>query len=322
MGAMKASCEAWIQRVKDKVPEIYALDDQMERESELNSLFEDDPIIFLNRHDESHTRKVMEKALELIKCFNEVVFTCYEIYFLLCAIVVHDIGNIYGRAGHEKRIAEILDQECSDIIPDAIERRVISRIAGVHGGKIYGSSDTVNNFDIKEQLLAAILRFSDELADDAARANYDALNSEIIGTASQIYHIYSSSLHTVELKKNLINHSYEIHLAFEFSVDIAKQLFGKAGHQRYLIDEIYARTIKMERERRYCIRYLRPYCSLERIRVNITITDPQDVFWSKEIPYILEESGYPSIPFKTIKDVDKTILTGDELNIELQEEAR
>lgn len=94
----------------------------------------------------------------------------------MCAIVVHDAGNIYGRAGHEKKLAEILNNQCDNIIPDAIERRVISRIAGVHGGKIKGSSDTisvlnktntVNGFEIKEQLLAAILRFADELADDA-----------------------------------------------------------------------------------------------------------------------------------------------------------
>lgn len=331
MGAMQASFEAWIQKVKVKAPEINAIDDQEKREIALCELFEDDPIIFLNRHDGSHTKKVKEKALELIRCFNEVALTYYEIYFLLCAIIVHDVGNIYGRSGHEKKIAEILDKECSAIIPDTIERRIIARIAGVHGGEIYGNSDTiqalrnncsVNNFVIKEQLLAAILRFADELADDATRANYDALNSEIISKASQIYHIYSSSLHTVEMKENAINHSYEVHLAFEFGVDIAKQMYGKAGHQRYLIDEIYARTIKMERERRYCIRYLRPYCSLERIRVNITITDPKDVFWSEEITYSLEEIGYPSIPYKTIKDVNKTILTGDELIVKLREEAR
>lgn len=63
----------------------------------------------------------------------------------------------------------------------------------MHGGKIKGSSDTisvlnktntVNGFEIKEQLLAAILRFADELADDATRADYDALDNGIIGPAS------------------------------------------------------------------------------------------------------------------------------------------
>lgn len=325
MGAMQETIKTWIAAVQEKTKEINSIDDIKEREKEFNKLFEDDPIIFLNRHDASHTKKVMEKALEIIKCFRNIRFSCYEIYFLLCAIVVHDIGNIYGRTGHEKKIAEILNSECASIIPDSIERRVISRIAGVHGGKIYGSSDTisvlnetytVNGFDIKEQLLAAILRFADELADDASRANYDAMDSGIIGEASEIYHVYSEKLHTVSLRQNKVTNAFEVFLAYQFDASIAKKLYGKAGQKRYLIDEIYARTIKMERERRYCIRYLRPYCSLERINVQIVIT--KDVFDEEKISYTLEEKGYPIIPFSSIKDVRNDILSGEELAAKLE----
>lgn len=325
MGAMQDAIIKWMEELQKKFKDINENDDKGEREREINKMFEDDPIIFLNRHDTSHTKKVMDRALELIKCFNGVDFSCYEIYFLMCAIVVHDVGNIYGRAGHEKKLAEILNNQCDNIIPDAIERRVISRIAGVHGGKIWGSSDTisvlnetytVNGFKIKEQLLAAILRFADELADDVTRANYDALDSNIIGPASQIYHIYSEKLHTVALQKNKVTNAYEVFLAYQFDSNVAKTLYGKAGQQRYLVDEIYARTIKMERERRYCIRYLRPYCSLERIVVEIVIT--KDVFDEEKISYTLEEKGYPVVPFSSIKDVSADILSGEELVAKLE----
>lgn len=325
MGAMQAAIKEWMDEIQEKSKDINKNENKEDRDREINKLFEDDPIIFLNRHDVSHTKKVMDRALELIKCFNRIDFSCYEIYFLLCAIVVHDVGNIYGRAGHEKKLAEILNNQCDNIIPDAIERRVISRIAGVHGGKIKGSSDTisvlnktntVNGFEIKEQLLAAILRFADELADDATRADYDALDNGIIGPASQIYHIYSEKLHTVALQKNKVTNAYEVYLAYQFDSNVAKTLYGKAGHQRYLVDEIYARTIKMERERRYCIRYLRSYCSLERIVVEIVIT--KDVFDEERISYTLEEKGYPVAPFSSIKDVSTDILSGEELVAKLE----
>jgi hypothetical protein len=87
-------------------------------------------------------------------------------------------------------------------------------------------------------------------------------------------------------------------------------------YKRYLVDEIYARTIKMERERRYCIRYLRPYCSLERIVVEIVIT--KDVFDEERISYTLEEKGYPVAPFSSIKDVSTDILSGEELVAKLE----
>lgn len=325
MGAMQETIKTWISEIQEKTKVINSLTCSEEREKEFNKLYEDDPIIFLNRHDSSHTKKVMEKALEIIKCFSKIKFSCYEIYFLACAIVVHDIGNIYGRAGHEKKIVEILNSDCASIIPDSIERRVISRIAGVHGGKIYGNSDTisvlsetciVNGFDIKEQLLAAILRFADELADDATRANYDAMTSGIVGEASEIYHVYSETLHTVALRQNKVTNAFEIFLGYQFDSSAAKKLYGKAGQKRYLIDEIYARTIKMERERRYCIRYLRPYCFLERIDVEIIIT--KDVFDEEKISYALEEKGYPAIPFSSIKDVRNDILSGEELAAKLE----
>ena len=316
MGAMQAAFGDW----KSKVFDAVCIKNKKTREDKLLELYENDPIIFLNRHDDSHTQKVMERALELMKCFSQIEFSKYEIYFLLCAIVVHDIGNIYGRIGHEKNISNILDLECAGIIPDSIERRTISRIAGVHGGEIHGSPDTIailqqkatiNKFEIKEQVLASILRFADELADDVSRANYQALESRILENASKLYHVYSEKLHTVALKINEITEAYQVFLAFQFDAETARIIFKKADQDRYLLDEIYERTIKMERERRYCIRYLRPYCSLERIKVEIVIT--KDVFDEEKIAYTLEEKGYPAIPISSIKDIRDDIPSGKEL---------
>lgn len=329
MGAMSSSLAAWIKETQEKAMEISKIEDERARNTQVADLFVEDPIVFLNRHDVTHTNKVQEKAREILRCFTNLDLTYYELYFLLCAAVVHDVGNIFGRNGHEQNIKALLDSECTDILPDSIERRVIARIARAHGGSISGNSDTIsnlresetiNNRNVRERLLAAILRFADELADDSSKANHAALRNKIIKEASEIYHVYSTALHTVELRKNEINHSYEVVLAYEFDSNIAATRYGKAGHQKFLVDEIYERTLKMERERRYCIRYLRPYCPLERIKVQITITNANDEFLSYPITYTLEESGYPSTPFATIKDVDCNIKTGTELLDELRKE--
>lgn len=322
MGAMQAAFQDW----KSTIFEVACIEDKKMREDKLLELYENDPIVFLNRHDASHTKKVMERALELMKCFSQIEFSKYEIYFLMCAIIVHDVGNLYGRMGHEKNISNILDTECTSIIPDSIERRTISRIAGVHGGKIHGNADTiaflkreadVNKFKIKEQVLASILRFADELADDASRANYEALNSGILdNNTSKIYHIYSEKLHTVSLQKNKFTEDYEVFLAYQFDSITAQILFDKGGQKTYLLDEIYARTIKMERERRYCIRYLRPYCSLERINVEIVIV--KSTFDEMRIAYPLEEKGYPARPVSSIKDIREDIPNGEELITRLE----
>lgn len=317
-GAMVQSIVEWLKMARKKVEQINELSDERERNEKLSELFEDDPIVYLNRHDASHIAMVQAKAFSFLQCSNDINLSPYEVYILLCASVVHDVGNITGRKGHERKIRDILDTECATILPDSIERRVISRVARAHGG---GSVDSISllddnaliyNFPIRERILAAILRLSDELADDYTRADLSALNNGIISSASEIYHMYSRCLHTVKLSQNPVNKSYEVTLVYSFDTDEACKLYGAPGKEKYLLDEIYDRTIKMERERRYCIRFLRPYFHLERIKVDIRITDKQDEFVTYPINYTLEESGYPSIPYTTIKDVDKTLSTGAE----------
>ena len=83
MGAMQAAIKEWMDEIQEKSKDINKNENKEDRDREINKLFEDDPIIFLNRHDVSHTKKVMDRALELIKCFNRIDFSCYEIYFLL-----------------------------------------------------------------------------------------------------------------------------------------------------------------------------------------------------------------------------------------------
>lgn len=326
MGAMKSAIEQWKDHLSNELQRVCKIDNETERNENLHKLLDEDTILFLNKHDSSHISKVKEKALDLLKCFTHSTPGCYETFLLLCAITVHDIGNLLGRTNHEKRIKDMLKSACVNIIDDSIEIVSISRIAGVHGGRIRNNKDTlsflqnrtmVNNLEIREQLLAAVLRFADELADDATRANYPAIESGILGPASEIYHIYSSKLHTVKLQQNPVTGAWEVLLLFDIDEETAKKQFQKIGKKIYLLDEIYEKTIKMEKERRYCMRYLRPYCSIEKINVEITVEHADNVFEQDKIKYTLEEKGYPSDPFNSIKDVDSSIITGEEMAAKL-----
>ena len=68
MGAMQAAFQDW----KSTIFEVACIEDKKMREDKLLELYENDPIVFLNRHDASHTKKVMERALELMKCFSQI----------------------------------------------------------------------------------------------------------------------------------------------------------------------------------------------------------------------------------------------------------
>ena len=245
----------------------------------------------------------------------------YEGFLLLCAIQVHDVGNVFGREEHEKKCREILQRQGSLILPDNPEIMEISRIAMVHGGAYGDDRDTISALlpntglkarTIKPRFLAALLRFADELADDSTRADQEALDNGLMPQWSRIYHEYSRSLHSVSVDRPE-NGPIGVSLFYEFSDELATQTLEKNGKDKLLLDEIYDRTIKMERERRYCMRFLRPNISVDEIRVKITIQNSRNLIKNDVITYTLAEVGYPDTPVSgRIKDFGEEIRNGKE----------
>lgn len=60
----------------------------------------------LTDHSADHVANVMERAWDLIEDQQDR-FSGIEIYLLCLIILFHDVGNIEGRGGHNKKIAEI-----------------------------------------------------------------------------------------------------------------------------------------------------------------------------------------------------------------------
>jgi hypothetical protein len=308
-GALLQSAVDWQKSAQKIIRETFA---RTTRKSALASLMEIDPLVYLNNHGEGHVQAVIKRASELL-IESQCELTAYEGYLLLCGIQFHDVGNVFGRKEHEAASREIMESHCKETIKDNIERISIIRIAMVHGGCWGTERDTISSLKdprdlfgqpVRKRLLAAILRFADELADDCSRADRVALEQHTMPKESQIYHRYSESLHTVKVEK------HEIQLGFEFQSPLAMKPLSKNGKSCFLLDEVYQRTLKMERERRYCMRFMRPHFSIDRIRVEIIIRSSENPLDSDPITYTLEERGYPDQPPYDIKSFDKTLRSG------------
>ena len=305
--AMVESFTKWKENLKSKMISMEATTPvPVDEIHKINQLLETDSIIYLNQHGVGHVNKVAEKAFELLKCFTIDPLSATEVFILLCAIQVHDIGNIFGREGHEINLRQATIDKLVPIIPDVPTQKMIYRIAQVHSGSINGNKDTIGtaalSFEralfekkpIREPLIAAILRFSDELADDSTRADKEALKLGTIPEESLIYHHYSNVLHAVNICKNSVNQS--LYLALDYYIDsqLVAKAFDKNGISQLLIDEIFSRTIKVEQERRYCRRYFSQYLPLVEIRVQIQIDSEFDMLEPEIIKYTLKENGYPA----------------------------
>ena len=87
-----------------------------------------------------------------------------------------------------------------------------------------------------------------------------------------------------------------MYFVLDYYIDsqLVAKAFDKNGISQFLNDEIFSRTIKVEQERRYCMRYFSQYLPLVEIRVQIQIDSEFDMLEPEIIKYTLKENGYPA----------------------------
>ncbi len=253
---------------------------------------------FLNDHGVKHIETVIARATKLLEN-NIEELTGYEIFILLLAIHFHDVGNVTGRDGHEEKIIDIVDKLPIMKKLDYPERKNIIAIAMAHGGYLdEGNKDTIskladedhlNGVKIRPSLLAAILRFSDEIADDKTRTSNEMVNIEAIPKENLIYHLYSLSLQPPIIEGDTIKLEYII------NYENAVNKFKKDDGDIFLYDEILNRLRKCLCELEYCRRYSQGYIKVIALSVSIEILDAKQKYVIDKSKFKLRLSGYPSI---------------------------
>lgn len=201
----------------------------------------------LTDHSEEHIQDVQSNIYTMIVSSIDS-FNTAEIYFLTYASLIHDIGNIFGRAGHEHRAKEIIKD--FPFNSDAV-KRIAYEIAKAHGGKgdtIKKLESTVSyeNFPIKAQEIASIIRFADECAEGEQRCYTYGLEKNMIAEDSIIFHLYAKDT-KLFIDRNSIKLTYRIHLESE-------QLKTLSDLKDYLTF-IFGRINKTNWERIYCAQY-------------------------------------------------------------------
>lgn len=258
-----------------------------------------DPEMFLNDHGVEHIEAVISRASYLVESV-ECTLTPYEVYILLCCIEIHDIGNIFGRYEHEKNALVIMKEARGICGRDTIEAMNIKKIADSHGGKDSdGSKDKISNLnivtntaygEIRPRLIASILRFADELADDKTRSSVTLLKQGRIPKKSEVFHAYAFCLQSVKLEHS----DAQVKLTFSIPDTFLNRKFGKLNTEVFLMDEIYDRLLKMHFERKYCMRFAKGKIDIENIRVHIEFYSEEEIEEVHDkLVFDIRDRGYP-----------------------------
>ena len=281
--------------------------------------------LFLTDHGPDHIRMVIRRAQRLLppkQCLasggkkESGQLEPHEIFLLLTAIHFHDVGNWYGRDGHEKRITTVMEKVPSLQSLDRFEQGAIARIATCHGGKIEGDPDTIGRLPLTEKsgdisyrprLIAALLRLSDELADERSRAHRFGLQNPDEFPNCLVYHKYAFALASVDIEQG----DQQVELRFQISQSDANRTFPIwrkelcQSEDVYLLDYIYRRTLKTYREMIYCSQYMRDlFCRYNQVAVRIdALCDEVDFEPAQTISYRIGEYGYPDDNHGTLKSL-------------------
>jgi hypothetical protein len=270
-------------------------------------------------HDSDHFDEVIVQAGELLGAQELIdgsevsrsrsVLNAYELYILLVAIRVHDVGNIFGRERHEKKCFEILNAVGSTAGTHSPEKKIIAKIAEAHGGLTSsGSKDTIGALDIvsaganvtyRPRLLAGVVRIADEICENRRRASNVLLNTSTLPKHSEIYHAYAKSIQSNYWSP--VDRAFR--LQFWIPLSDVEKAWGCENRARpgesaktevYLLDEIFTRLEKMDRERRYCNMHTRDVFTIDSILANVKIVtdEEQDDIEEIKIPE-LSDRGYP-----------------------------
>lgn len=265
---------------------------------------------YFNDHGVDHISMVVDRASKIINCFpnpsdnQSLYLNPYELFILLIAINIHDIGHLIGlRKDHAKLGKKVLASFDKDNKLSRPEKMIIGKIAQSHGGKddpigFLENEMYISHKIIRPQLLASILRLADELAEDSSRASCFLLNIGEMEPTSEIYHRYSECLDSI----NILSGEIKMELYVE-QKHLHKE-FPKHKGKQFLIDEIYERTLKTFTESLYCSRFLPEKGRVNTVKVNIHFCDDENN--DEIIPtlsYTLKESGYPLLSVSDIYQI-------------------
>lgn len=215
----------------------------------------------LTDHGIDHICNVLQNVNLLLKDDIKEL-NAVELYTLMVSVLFHDVGNLYGRKNHHKKIGDIYEHVRHSDPKFSQEKCLVLKIAGAHtGAAIDGSNDTLNDLDdsdnlqdqqVRSRTLAAILRLADELAEGHQRTSDYIIKAHGFTKESSIFHRYAqvTSVHP-DRGNGRLTLTYNLRLKTKGGRVLASEkvrLFK-------LLNFAYDRIIKLDEERKYAKHY-------------------------------------------------------------------
>lgn len=260
----------------------------------------------LTDHGPRHIQDVLQNVERLI---DGTHFTGVELYSLCMMVLFHDVGNIFGRVGHERRIATVYDRIRSGTNPPNTEKYIVVQGAGAHSGTAKdGSKDTLKELKdhhlaghtVRLQELAAVLRLADELAEGPHRTSDYMHRTHGYNQESQVFHNYAK-ITSIAIDRG----NDRIALTYDFDLHTKD---GQLDHLTAALSElltfVFRRIQKLDQERKYARYYSNILAPFRTTTVQLNFWIDSNLRDLNLLPLTLNEKIIPGDAAKEMREFD------------------
>ncbi len=231
-------------------------------------------------HGEDHIIEV-QKVIEQMISGAYSKLTPLELYIICCASYAHDWGNIIDRENHRDYSHKFYNCVFSNNERVAQEATAIHSLVWAHSGEsTTGDKDTIKDLDIRHrlydnyvnlQLIAAILRFADELAESPKRIDANYVKNKKLNKTSLSHHLYAKSIDiNSDHKESRIYIDLHIGIRKERETFVAVYVgTGKKIPLEEFLVLIDSKIRKADEERKYANYYLKEFLHFQELSINL-----------------------------------------------------
>lgn len=206
-------------------------------------------------------------------------FSPHEMLVLLAGLLLHDVGNIYGRDRHNQKIGEVWSKLISwKLWPDN-EKRLIIDVGRAHSSKgTDGSPDTIKALAVNSRYfekctvqlapIAAVVRFADELAEGPQRTSRFLIENNLIEKDSELFHHYAQIT-----RVSIDRAGGRVALTYHINVDNTAYPGTPAELEKHLctlLKMVYTRAAKMNQERQFARHYADVLAPFRETSISLT----------------------------------------------------
>lgn len=277
---------------------------------------------WFNDHGINHTRAILNsistmlsKYLIAVKelrnetseiTYQKLYLSTEDIYVLISASMWHDVAMIEMRQGHGAFLMKYAPK-INEYTHNKDLTSCIMDVAISHSEKekfhkcLPNMRITVNSkhsepINIQAKLLAAILRFSDEISEDKGRATSDIdIIKKVLGKHNEIYwrHTQSINYSKYEFEERRVIIDYEIDEKYAFT---QYKITEDSTETKSLIEFIVNRIKKINDERVLCGPFFSCYCPVDSVCVNLRFFKSSDQGFRESYIHEIQNISISSYP--------------------------